>query len=84
MKHLLFILIATICFSCKPTESLKPQSSETLVIYMAADNDLKGNALLNVYDMVEGIKEDQKVVVFMDKGDKSSYMMALNKENGTN
>ncbi|MDC1105324.1 clostripain-related cysteine peptidase [Prolixibacteraceae bacterium] len=83
MKHLLFILIATICFSCKPTESLKPQSSETLVIYMAADNDLKGNALLNVYDMVEGIKEDQKVVVFMDKGDKSSYLMELNKENGT-
>ncbi|QZT38788.1 hypothetical protein K5X82_07770 [Halosquirtibacter xylanolyticus] len=83
MKHLLFILIATICFSCKQSESLKPQASETLVIYMAADNDLKGNALLNVYDMVEGIKEDQKVVVFMDKGDKSSYLMELNKKNGT-
>ncbi|QZT36518.1 hypothetical protein K5X82_14830 [Halosquirtibacter xylanolyticus] len=76
MKHLLFI-------SCKQTDRSEPQASETLVIYMAADNDLKGNALLKVYEMVEGIKEDQKVVVFMDKGDKSSYLMELNKKNGT-
>ncbi|QZT35622.1 hypothetical protein K5X82_09830 [Halosquirtibacter xylanolyticus] len=79
----LYIFLASILFSCKQTDSLEPQSSETLVIYMAADNDLKGNALLNVYDMVEGIKEDQKVIVFMDKGDKSSYLMELNKKNGT-
>ncbi|MDC1105346.1 clostripain-related cysteine peptidase [Prolixibacteraceae bacterium] len=83
MKHLLCILIAIACISCNQTESPKPQANETLVIYMAADNDLKGNALLNVYDMVEGIKKDQKVIVFMDKGDKNSYLMELNKENGT-
>ncbi|QZT39057.1 hypothetical protein K5X82_09185 [Halosquirtibacter xylanolyticus] len=83
MKQLLFIILAVVSFSCKQTDRLKPLASETLVIYMAANNDLKGNALLNVYDMVEGIKKDQKVIVFMDKGDKNSYLMEINKKNGT-
>lgn len=83
MKYLLFIILAIVCISCNRKNDIRPQCNETLIIYMAADNNLKSNALLNVFDMIKGIKKDQKVIVFMDKGDKSSYLMELNKKNGT-
>ncbi|QZE13028.1 hypothetical protein K4L44_10550 [Halosquirtibacter laminarini] len=84
MKHYFLLYSCILCafLSCCKKNPEVIQHSETLIIYMAADNNLKSNALLNVYDMVEGIGPDQKVIVFFDKGDKSSYLMEINKKNG--
>lgn len=83
-KYLLFFVISILQYSCSQKKSIETVNlNETLIIYMAADNNLKDNALLNLFDMVDALNKEQKVIVFLDKGDQNSYLLELSPEKGT-
>lgn len=76
-KLLIYISILMFVIGCSK-DSIHIIEPEILIIYMAADNDLKENAILNLYEIAEGINEGQKVIIYIDKGDNESYLLEIN------
>ncbi|MDC1106531.1 clostripain-related cysteine peptidase [Prolixibacteraceae bacterium] len=78
-KSLLLFISFILFVGCQNDieDVIQPQVDETLIVYMAAENNLRSNAIDNIYGMIEGLAEGQRVIVFLDKGDDSSYLLQL-------
>ncbi|QZT35909.1 hypothetical protein K5X82_11450 [Halosquirtibacter xylanolyticus] len=78
--YLLLSILFFILFSgCQKDNNVitQPQTDETLIVYMAADNNLRDYAIQNSYGIIEGLKRGQRVIVFLDNGEDQSYLFQL-------
>ena len=82
MKKYLVFLVLLMLFSCEENDELFIVSAEkTIIVYMAADNDLSNDALLNIKQMQQGYRETGvNFIVFIDAYDKAPYLLKI-KEN---
>lgn len=71
--------------SCNKNEPLLSESvSRTIIVYMAADNDLSADALADIEEMKQGFPITRnKLIVFADITDKPPYVLKIEKENET-
>ncbi|MCT4674377.1 MAG: clostripain-related cysteine peptidase [Prolixibacteraceae bacterium] len=97
-KVIIFLLLSTL-FSCtyesttittKETTTTitypAPKYKETIIVYMAADNNLSDVAFPNIREMIRGLKEDANLVVFLDYRNyqrRKSYLYNFNNPNIT-
>lgn len=69
-KNILLISLASLflLFSCEKEESARPQPVDrTILVYLAADNNLVGNAYKNLTDMAAGMKSaGGNLIVYID------------------
>ena len=78
-------LIVFIAISCNKEELLNPEPvNRTIIVYMAADNDLSTDALADIEEMKQGfpITRDN-LIVFVDMTDKPPYLLKIEKEKET-
>ncbi|QZT39018.1 hypothetical protein K5X82_08985 [Halosquirtibacter xylanolyticus] len=79
---LILLLISPLLFSCQQEDhEASIKLKEAIIVYMCADNNLKEVADLNIEDMVEGIDPDADVFVYLDQGEKNSYIYKLVPDN---
>lgn len=86
MKKITLLLLLTALLGCTH-ESTREETittitntkyKETIIVYMAADNNLSYMAFPNIEEMIRGIKEDSNVIVFLDfrnYQEKESYLL---------
>ena len=83
MKHFLFYLLVFVALfvSCNKDDGDNDnQPHRTLIIYMAADNNLSADAWDNIRDMESGFTEKgANLVVFVDTADDSPQMLKIRK-----
>ena len=85
---LLTVILAVVTLGgltgCKPDEPRREKEGRTILIYMAADNNLRANAVLNLQDLEMGYvpKKDEKdkLLVFLDAGDQTSKLVRFYKD----
>ncbi len=68
-KFLIYLLISLflVSVSCEEDETITIYHPKTVIIYMAADNNLSENAADNILKMKEGLDADDKnVIVYLD------------------
>ncbi|MDR0574016.1 MAG: hypothetical protein LBG96_08325 [Tannerella sp.] len=87
MRQLLYILIGCIAFTaCSKDDGTEetPAISRTIIVYMAADNDLSGDALIDLEEMKQGFMEtDVNLVVFSDLPGELPRIMKISPESAT-
>ena len=82
MKKYLVSLFLLSLFSCEDNIEIPVTLAEkTIIVYMAADNDLSNDALLNIRQMQKGYRETgTHFIVLIDTNNKSPYLLKI-KEN---
>jgi hypothetical protein len=80
-KILSIILFSVIITSCTEDENLSQVSvSRTIIVYMAADNDLYADALADMEEMKQGFSEKGAgLIVFVDPLDEVPYLLKISK-----
>ena len=75
-------LLFFIAISCNEDESLISESvSRTIIVYLAADNDLSTDALVDLEEMKKGFTETQNnLIVFMDILGTPPYLLKIGKD----
>ena len=79
-KQLLSILIGCILLTaCKKDDDTKEVSaSRTIIIYMAADNDLSSDARADLEEIKQGLTEAEvNLIVFLDPSDESPCILRM-------
>ena len=87
-RYILAILMTVVTFGlwtgCKEEEPRREKEGKTILIYMAADNNLRANAVINLEDLEMGYipeKNDKnKLLVFLDAGDLTSKLVRFYKD----
>lgn len=85
MKHLLMIFgVLLLCISCRDKEDEGPTTyRRTVLVYMAADNDLSDESESDLYQMMEGSKKigrEDRLLLFVDNQQQKPFFMLV--ENG--
>ncbi len=77
----LFLIVFTV-ISCNKDELLHPEPvNRTIIVYMAAENDLSTDALADIEEMKKGFPETwNNLIVFVDMTDKRPYLLKIEKE----
>ena len=83
MKKYILFIFPFVFFSCeKDNEPLITPAEKTIIVYMAADNDLSNDALLNIRQMQRSYREvGIHFIVFVDAAGKPPCLLKI-KENG--
>ncbi len=78
-SFLLVLLLSSLLFSCKDDNSIgMPLPKETVIVYMAADNDLSDAAIDNINEMEAAFAgENKNLLVFMDLGFEQSHVIKI-------
>jgi len=67
---ILFLLIAFCTCQKEESENETPAADRTIIVYMAADNDLSYDAFESLQQMEQGFSESHtQLIVFFDQGD---------------
>lgn len=79
------MLIIASCTNEKEEELITLESvSRTLIVYMAADNDLSADALADLEEMKQGFSENgANLIVFIDPKDKNPRLLKIHPEKET-
>ncbi|GHT78350.1 hypothetical protein AGMMS50262_20900 [Bacteroidia bacterium] len=77
-KYFLYLFLITL-FSCEDdNEKLITLAQKTIIVYMAADNNLANDALLNIRQMQQGYRETGiNFIVFIDVANKPPYLLKI-------
>ena len=81
MRYLSFCF--TVCFifftTCrKDDDTVDFQTDRTIIVYMAADNDLSDNAWDNIAEMESGYKDrGTNLIVFIDSADDTPHILRI-------
>ena len=82
MRFLLLLTTAALLLTaCHKHDDEEPIPARTVLVYMAADNDLSGFAMYDINEMMTGSKDLTKrdrLVIFVDKPNQLPYMMEVN------
>ncbi|MDR2562323.1 MAG: hypothetical protein LBC98_00080 [Prevotellaceae bacterium] len=66
-KYLFSVVLILSLASCSKPEESKPEALRTVIVYMAADNDLYNNAISNINDMEAGMGNfNGRLIVYLD------------------
>ncbi|MDR1583281.1 MAG: glycosyltransferase [Prevotellaceae bacterium] len=82
-NNILIIIIVLLIASCnKDEESPEPvRIDRTIIVYMAADNDLWDVALINIEEIKQGYKETGvNLIVLMDLANKTPCLLRITEE----
>lgn len=86
MKCLSILLFCTVIFSCHNAidDEQVPLISRTVIVYMAADNDLSMDAAVDMEEMKQGFvaADGARLVVFIDRSDDTPRLIEIG-EDGT-
>lgn len=84
MKKIVLFILFIPCFlfiSCKKESPDIIQVDRTLIVYMAADNDLSYDAVKNLQQIKNGYRNTgANLLVFMDTADKTPKLLRITKE----
>ena len=82
----LWVFLALLCWGCRKSEPIVPEpvvSDRTILVYLAADNNLESYARKNVTDMLKGMDESAgRLVVYMDSRKDVPVLMTMEKRRG--
>ena len=84
--NILFLIVYTlISSSCDRSElPYSELSKKTIIVYMAADNDLSYDAIADIEEMKQGFpKTKNNLIVFADINGKPPYLLKIDREKGT-
>ena len=72
------IIVIALCSGCKKEIKNEPLN-RTVIVYMAADNDLYSNAVANIVDMEYGLpsEADGKLIAFVDPPNSDPYILEI-------
>jgi CDP-diglyceride synthetase len=72
-------IIVTIFASCSKDDTPEPvRAKRTVIVYMAADNDMSGDAFNDIEEMKEGFSETgANLAVFIDPAGDSPYLLEI-------
>ncbi len=77
-KDSLFVFIALLMMACEGEDSPVSSSKETVIVYMAADNDLSNEAIHNINEMEQALADGNKnLIVYMDLDDGEPRVMKI-------
>ncbi|MDR2087524.1 MAG: hypothetical protein LBP72_10195 [Dysgonamonadaceae bacterium] len=86
MKRVIsIILFSLIVFSCEENDNLRPEPvNRTIIVYMAADNDLAADALSDMEEMKQSFSENGvSLIVFADLSDEAPYLLQIGQDKET-
>lgn len=84
--NILFLIVYTlISSSCDRSElPYSELSKKTIIVYMAADNDLSDDAIADIEEMKQGFpKTKNNLIVFADINGKPPYLLKIDREKET-
>lgn len=75
---LLFPFLFPLFFSCTESEDIELPMNHVVIVYMAADNDLSNDAILNLEQIKKGYsRTGNKLIVFMDTADDQPQLLEI-------
>jgi hypothetical protein len=87
MKRIISILLFTVLiFSCEEYDNFHDGQpvNRTIIVYMAADNDLSADALADIEEMKQGFSQKgTNLIVFADLLNENPYLLEINQEKET-
>ncbi|MDR2774095.1 MAG: hypothetical protein LBC19_05025 [Tannerella sp.] len=81
LNSIIGLFVLSVFISCNDEDGMHDLSvSRTLIVYMAADNDLSMDALADIEEMKQGFSETGvHLVVFVDVPDEAPYLLEIGK-----
>jgi hypothetical protein len=80
LKRILLLLAACLCLSCSDSGTEQESTKRTILVYMAADNNLYKNAYKNIEDMQKAaIPSEYNVLVYIDTPNDNPYLLKITK-----
>jgi hypothetical protein len=78
---LLVVIVTIVLFiSCGKDDLANDTTIRTIIVYMAADNDLSADALSDIEEMKQGFSEaGVHLIVFVDVPDETPYLLEIGK-----
>lgn len=81
-KFILLLSLFVLCLSCSNDNSEQKVAERTVLIYMAADNNLYKNAQKNIDSMLTvEIRNEYNFLVYIDTPNYNPYLLKIEKEN---
>jgi hypothetical protein len=80
MKNIILLLTLLLFTSCNREDEPPAiiSATRTVIVYMAADNDLSADAFSDIEEMKEGFEETgTNLVVFIDPAGESPYLLEI-------